>query len=408
MVNHNTGLRELCYIARVNEIKPIEGRDRVEAAVVGGWETMVPKGAFNVGDLGIYFEIDSLVPAVHPFEFLAARHYKIKIQKFKTPSGHFYSQGLMLPVSEFGWTYDKENDRVITDKGVVYAFNDFLTETLGVTYADALDRKRKSSDKGVDKYQKMAQKMGKLFAKQPFKWLMKRQWGKDLLYAIFGKVSKKDNCDWPSHIASKTDVERIQNMIWLLDNKESYVATEKVDGTSFSVMAERGLFGQIKLYICSRNVVFKDMGQKGFYDSNVYYEAFYKYGLKEKIIRMLNNLKLKNIAIQMEIYGDGIQKRDYSLSNEERRIAVFHILTNNSKFPMETVNSLCKKYNLPCVPIIDSDYIFPDTIQELQEYVESAPSQIDGKEKEGIVFYNKNDGNKYVKFVSPEFLMKYH
>lgn len=408
MVNQNTGLRELCYIARVNEIKPIEGRDRVEAAVVGGWETMVPKGAFNVGDLGIYFEIDSLVPAVHPFEFLAARHYKIKIQKFKTPSGHFYSQGLMLPVSEFGWTYDKENDRVITDKGVVYAFNDFLTETLGVTYADALDRKRKSSDKGIDKYQKMAQKMGKLFAKQPFKWLMKRQWGKDLLYAIFGKVVKKNNRDWPTHIASKTDVERIQNMIWLLDNKESYVATEKVDGCSFSVMAERGFLGQIKIYVCSRNVVFENEKQECFYGKNVYYEAFYKYGLKEKIVKMLKELKLKNIAIQMEIYGDGIQKRDYSLSEGERKIAVFHILSDNYKLPMENVNDLCQVYDLPCVPIIDYNYIFPDTIQELQEYVESAPSQIDGKEKEGIVFYNKNDGNKYVKFVSPEFLMKYH
>lgn len=29
-------VRELCYLVRVDDIKPIEGRDRVECAVVGG------------------------------------------------------------------------------------------------------------------------------------------------------------------------------------------------------------------------------------------------------------------------------------------------------------------------------------------------------------------------------------
>ena len=28
--------RELCYVVRVDDIKPIPGRDRVECAVVGG------------------------------------------------------------------------------------------------------------------------------------------------------------------------------------------------------------------------------------------------------------------------------------------------------------------------------------------------------------------------------------
>ena len=50
-------VRELAYVVKIDAIEPIEGRDRVEAAVVGGWRTMVRKGLFKPGDLGIYIEI---------------------------------------------------------------------------------------------------------------------------------------------------------------------------------------------------------------------------------------------------------------------------------------------------------------------------------------------------------------
>lgn len=35
MINPKTKQRELCFVARVDEIRPIPGRDRVECAVVG-------------------------------------------------------------------------------------------------------------------------------------------------------------------------------------------------------------------------------------------------------------------------------------------------------------------------------------------------------------------------------------
>ena len=60
MLNKN-GERELCYVVKVDDIQPIQGRDKVECAVIGGWTCMVRKGQFNKNDLGIYFEIDSKV-----------------------------------------------------------------------------------------------------------------------------------------------------------------------------------------------------------------------------------------------------------------------------------------------------------------------------------------------------------
>ena len=107
----------------------------------------------------------------------------------------------------------------------------------------------------------------------------------------------------------------------------------------------------------------------------------------------------------MEIYGGNIQKRDYSI--KEHRIAIFHIVIDGVKLPMEKVVEICEKYDLPHVPILDTDYILPDTIEELQTYVEGEMSKIDNLPKEGIVFYDKT-GQNYFKFVSPNFLMKYH
>ena len=194
--------------------------------------------------------------------------------------------------------------------------------------------------------------------------------------------------------------------MYVLKNKEPFVATEKVDGSSCSIRCERGSFGKIKKYICSRNVVFDAPDQECFYDTNIYYEAYQKYNLGEKIVQILKDYDLPNVALQMEVYGEGIQKRNYS--TKEHKIAVFHIVSNRVKLPMEKVVEICEKYDIPHVPILNTNYILPDTLEELQNYVEGENSKIDGLPKEGIVFYDKKTGQQYFKFVSPEFLIKYH
>ena len=402
--------RELCYVVTIDEIRPIPNYDRVEHARVGGWWVIVQKGQFNVGDPAIYFEIDSKVPSDKEcFAFLEKRNYKVKTLRMCK----VISQGLLMHAEDFGWKngldadghvliYDpKDNSRFWYTDGE----SRFLTKELGVTYADDEDNKRKAPS--MDKYKKMAQRHPNIFKKSWARWLMKREWGRKLMFVFFGKKKDKKN-GWPSHIASRTDVERAQNMMWVLEDKRPYVASEKVDGSSFSAMAERGRFNKIKYYVCSRNVVFDTLDAPCFYDSNIYFEAWNKYNLKEIITNILNDYNLPNVAIQAEIYGDGVQKRDYSLHNGEHRMAVFHIVSNGVKFPMDKTVEICEKYGLPHVPIVDDNYILPDTIDELQAYVEGAQSMIDGKPREGIVFYDKETGQQYFKFVSPSFLLKFH
>ena len=423
MINSKTNQRELAYIVMIESIKPIEGSDNCECAVVGGWNIMVRKNEFKPGDPAVYFEIDSYLDPSNPaFSFMKNKHYKVKTQRYTFGGkGNFISQGLLMSAANFGWKAHrnaaifrdeeylddvKEIPGITDTNGIVHFIDDesrFLTKQLGVTYYVAEDNIRKANS--VDKYEKMISRHKKLFSHQPFCFLIKHKIGRKFLFVFFGKKKDKKS-QWPVHICAKTDVERVQNMMWVLEDKQPYVATEKVDGSSFTIAAERTEFGKIKYYVCSRNVVFENENQKCFYDSNIYFEMFVKYNLKEKITRILNDLNLDNVAIQAEVYGTNVQKRDYSI--KERRIAVFHIVSNGQKFPMDQVVNICDHYELPHVPIVSYNYILPDTIEELQKFVESAPSALDGKEKEGIVFYDKETGQRYFKFVSPEFLMKYH
>ncbi len=402
--------RELAYVVRVDDIKPIEGRDRVECAVVGGWTIMVRKGQFHPGSLGIYFEIDSQVPEKEPFMFLAQKKFKIKTQKYKTPDGQFWSQGLLMGAEDFGWTTaERESDTcstcIVDSDGVEHYVDDesrFLTKQLNVTYAVAEDNARKSGS--MDKYKKMIQRRPKLFAKKPIRWLMRRNWGKKLLFVLFGKKKDKKS-GWPVWV-KKTDEERVQNMPWILQNKEPWIATEKIDGTSTTFTMKRGKFGKFDFYVCSRNVVFDKPDKVCFYDSNVYLEMAEKYNIENALKDMLKiDHRLKWITIQGETYGPGIQKRDYSATEHE--FAAFNFITSlEGRWNSLRAKGLLSLYGIPWVPIVNKNFILPDTVEELLD-IATDVSIIDGGMREGLVFRSL-DGTQSFKAVSNEFLMKYH
>jgi len=47
MENQNS----VCFVARINEVKPIEGADNIELGVIGGWNCIIKKGEYTEGDL---------------------------------------------------------------------------------------------------------------------------------------------------------------------------------------------------------------------------------------------------------------------------------------------------------------------------------------------------------------------
>ena len=43
--------RQLATIRRISEIRPIEGADKIELAIVDGWQAVVKKGEYKTGEL---------------------------------------------------------------------------------------------------------------------------------------------------------------------------------------------------------------------------------------------------------------------------------------------------------------------------------------------------------------------
>lgn len=408
MLNSN-GNRELAYVTHIDEIRPIPNYDRVEYARVGGWWVIVRKDQFKVGDLAIYIEVDARVPADNPaFEFLAKRDFKVKTLKMCK----VVSQGLLMEPEDFGWTLNEPAQfcggvETINANGDTLAEGDFLTERLGITYADPEDNKRKANTE--DKYQKMKHRHPKIFKSKFAKWMMKTQFGRDIMFFFFGK--KKDKKHSFPYWVVKTDEERCQNMPFLFpgDPNTHWYATEKIDGTSTTFTMKRKKIGKPEFLVCSRNVVFDVPNKACFYETNVYLEMAEKYNVKSVLADILrNDTSLDFVTLQGETYGKDIQKRDYSKDCHD--FMAFNLIFGYKngtvvRFnPMEMVDRLYK-YNIPTVPIIGA-FIIPATCDELLEMA-TGKSAIDGGMREGLVFRSK-DGARSFKAVSNEFLLKYH
>ena len=415
MINEKTGQRELAYVVNIDAIEPIVGSDNCEAAVVGGWRVMVRKGTFKPNDLAIYFEIDSKVDTTKPeFAFLEKKGGKIKTQRYTFGGkGLMISQGLLMSAEDFGWKFIKDSAyagepcivKDFTKTNVIFATGEsrFLTKELGVTYAEEEDNSRKAAS--TDKYKKMAGRHPNLFKKPWARWMMKREWGRKVMFFFFGKKKDKKN-GWPSWVV-KTDEERIECIPYRLTNKDPWIATEKIDGTSTTFTMKRGKWGKNDFYICSRNVVFDKPDKKCFYETNVYTEMAQKYNVENVLASILaDNPDLEWVTLQGETYGAGIQKRDYGLT--EHRFMGFNFITSKEgRWNSVRAAKFIENYNIPWVPILDENYVLPDTIEELRAFSHSEGSRIDGEIKEGIVFRSQ-DGSMSFKCVDPDFLMKYH
>lgn len=414
------GKRELAYVVAIKAIEPIVGSDNCEAAIVGGWKVMVRKGTFKPNDLAVYFEIDSQVPAIQTFAFLEPKHYKVRTQKYtfggKNPG--FYSQGLLMTPSDFGWYSCFNTDGVPClqnpDKNKLYPEGYFLTEELGVTYYDPLDRARKSDSEG-DKYQKMARRMGKRFSKQPYRWLMKRTWGKKLLYLFFGHTAKKNSKAWPDGRfagVSRTDQERVENRPWVLEDKTPYIVTQKCDGSSGTFILEKKPFGKYEFYVCSRNVRMLSQKQECYYgEHNYYWEVALNYDIENKMKKWLKENNADWVCWQGEVCAPQIQKNPQGLT--KTHLFCFH-WTDSIEGRLNIVEAAkrWKEMEMEVVPIVDDNYILPDDMEEFKLSAEGKydASVCEGKtdcDREGFVYYKSTDPTFSFKNVSRSYLLKH-
>ena len=382
--------RALAYIAVIEEIKEIPGYDRVEHARIGaGWWVIVSKNDnFNVGDKCVYFEVDSKVPSSDSrFAFLENRNYKIKTLKMCK----VYSQGLIMPLSAFP---ELENLDVHTD----------VTDKLKVTYAVEEDNARKNFDPDA-KYKSMTARHKNIFKKPWARWMMRRSWGRKVMFFFFGK--KKDKpLAFPTKFPfiHKTDEERCENMPWVLGYERPLVVTEKLDGTSSTYILEK-LGRKYEFYVLSRNVRQKDEKQDCYHDHNIYWDMAFKYDIEKHLKDYLDENHLDYVCIQGESVGS-VQGNPLKLKEDDLYVFNF-IRSDKGRIPSVEGRSIVESWGMKWVPILDENYHVPSDMEEFKLYAEAKSVVNPNVDREGVVLRDPTNDFSF-KNVSRKYLLKHN
>jgi RNA ligase (TIGR02306 family) len=104
-------MRKLASIQKIWNIEPIEGADAIMKASVLGWQLVIRKDEFAIGDLCVYCEIDSIMPDKPEFEFVRSRGNRIKTIRLRGQ----ISQGVCFPLSVLPSTLTIQEDMDVTE-----------------------------------------------------------------------------------------------------------------------------------------------------------------------------------------------------------------------------------------------------------------------------------------------------
>jgi RNA ligase (TIGR02306 family) len=304
--------RSLASIQTITNLIPIEGADNIECAQVLGWQCIVKRGDFKVGDWCVYIEIDALVPVCKVFDFLSKTGVKIseidgvqykgyRIRTIKLRG--CLSQGLAMPINAF-----------IDD----LQFYKIDGATIGEDVSYLL---------GIVKYE------------PPIPISMQGE--------IEGKFPR---------LIPKTDLIRIQSApdVLVRNKGKMFMVQEKVDGQSITCYLHDGEFR-----ICSRNLELKDS------DSDSRVLTVKRLLVKEALEKFSNDHKGNSYAFQGEFVGPGIQNNRLKLKS--RTILFFDIfnITTQRYLNPENAFKIFKSLGLPTVPILYDMICLEDNVEAL-------------------------------------------
>lgn len=394
--------RALAHIEQIHDIRPIAGADRIELVHALGWQLIAKKDEFAEGDLAVYIEIDSKVPENDPrYEFLASKHFKIKTMKMRGA----LSQGIALPLFMFPEIKDPE---VGMD----------VTELLGIKKIETEEELRLAREEKYDKdrvFKLRIQRVyqyHKKFAKSKFgAWLLKHNFTRKIVAKLLGGKIEKPKA-FPSWI-KKTDEERIQNLPHYCELPDTFIATEKVDGTSttFAVRAKNKRCKKYEFIVCSRSVRQVDMKQETYFGDgvdNVYWEMAFKYNIEKILTTIAKGMKAATVVLQGETVGEGLQGNRYDYKG--RKFFGYNFIVNGEKWDTIRAADYLKNYGITWVPILDTNFHMLPTVEDMLAYAEgySVIADDDKHTREGIVFRGLNNPTLSFKAVSNSFLLEKH
>lgn len=408
--------KPLAYIVKIKDIREIPGADRIELATVMDYTVVVKKGEYKPGDLGLYIEVDSLLPdgltdelrakytdikegremtdatkeeietalktiqesSKYPyFEFLRDRKFKIKSMKL----GKFgvISQGILFKPSELGITDAKVGKDYTLQFGITEIVQD--EEEAGLTG-----------------------KKDNWFVRKLMRYSWYRNWRKR------HNVSET----WDPTNPGKSDEENVQKVYTEMFKRyrdKKWVKTEKLEGQNITVFSEKvkpSLFDRIfhrnaeikRIGVCSRTRELNKNGNgKAFWNT---------------VLRLKLDEKIKNIPGEWfcrgEHVGPGIQNNIYKLPRTDivffdfyRKVYFEDTINRKVSFKWEKLNfedsvRFAEQWELKFVPVLDDDYELPEgRINSKGVFVSGADVML--QESDGNTVFGNNLNHKREGFV---------
>src|ERR1051326_4761504 len=349
---------KLASAEKIISLEPIEGADSIEKATVLGWDVVVKKGEFKVGQLVAYIQIDTVAPETEQFEFLRERKFRVRTIKLRKQ----ISQGLIVPLPKGIWSE-----------------GDDLTDALQ-----------------IKKYSKDVETPG-IQPKMPKKWYKKLWYILKYRYLVklFPGLNTFNRNRFPTGLVPITDEERIQNMPHILTRYagKEFVISEKLDGSSITIIHERSMLGKPRYRICSRRFEL-------FNTKNEWHQVFLDTQFSNHIQQLVANFKTNNIIVQGEYIGKP-QGNKYQL--KENEIRLFNIYVNGKRLSQDKFYEACHSFNIPCCPLLERTTL-NHSLTEIIKYAEGKSVLNKNTEREGVVFRCVEDHLSF-KVISNKYLL---
>jgi RNA ligase (TIGR02306 family) len=366
MENNNS----VCYVARINEIKPIPGADNIEQVVVGGWQAITKKGDYQVDDLVIVATTDAVIPQ-ELSDAMNVTNYLRKGQRVRTVKLRgMYSECLIIPF----------------------------------VYAEKLTHPKAKWAEGTDMMD-----LFKIYKYEPPV--------REVVVSGGRKVKYKDNPLF--YVYHK--FPNLKNVAGLFTEEDEVEISRKIHGTNarYGVVKKkkislwdrvRKFFGnewvEYEFVYGSHNVE-KGSDSQGYYGTDVWKEVADKYNIKENLWTLFRNYKevgdiKEGIIIYGEIFGPGIQKNyDYGLT--ELKYNGFDVQIDGEYCDVKRSFMLQSMLGLDYVPVL----YYGKWSQEVQDsfvfnnYIEGTKVPHEGV----VIKHISGNRHKVAKVINPDYLI---
>lgn len=347
-------------IRKIIESIPHPDADRLDVCKVNGlgFQFVTSKGEYSIGDLVVYFPIDSVLPT-NLIEFLGVGNFLAGKEKNRIKTAKLrgvYSQGLVYRLDKLSSFLDVENLKIEDD----------VTEILGVQKYDPPE-------------------------------IMSRD---AVLFQLPDGVEVYDieSCD-----------RYLDILEYLKNNQIPVVITEKLEGTNWGCTVKND--GSEFIHQRQYSISLKE-GEVN--ENNIYIKTTHKEGLMELAKNVMNDLGSTQVTIRGELLGPGIQGNIYNFPSTT--IKIFDIKSDYKYLSHKDLCDLLIKFNMydRLVPVLDSNvylgsWLGTKTIQEASTGFSILNESV---LREGIVIKpivetsHLSIGRLIIKQRSPEYLAK--